>query len=90
MLRSLLISSAPFVALLASGCASIADDGTYPSLERRAVETRLNVRTDSPPPAPPPPAVTADLAAALAALEADAARGDAAFRAALASTQPLV
>lgn len=88
MLRPTLFLSALGPVVLLSGCASIADDGTYPSLERRAVEVRLNAPADSPPPAPPPPpAVTADLVTAIAGLEADAGRGDAAFRTALAAVQ---
>lgn len=77
-------------ALMATGCTSIADDAGYPSLERRAVEVRLNARADSPAPEPPVPSVTADLVTAIAALEADAARGEAAFRAALSATRPAV
>lgn len=79
--------TASVLALLASGCTTVADSGAYPSLERRAVELRLGAPVDSPPPEPVPPVVTADLVTAIAALEADAARGEAAFRAALAAAQ---
>lgn len=90
MLRTYRLSVIAFGLLIASGCASVGDDATYPSLERRAVEARLNPPADSPAPPPTPPSVTADLASAISALEADALRGEAAFRAELAVTQQRV
>lgn len=74
--------SLPAMLLLAAPLAACAGPQAtdYPSLERRAVEFRVAA------PAGPPVTVatpaTADLATALAALEADAQRGDQAFAAA--------
>ncbi len=76
------IPALPTLAALLVGACATPDAGLYPSLERRAIERRASV-----PPAPPvvavPEPVSATLSAALAALEADAVRGEAAFRAAL-------
>jgi hypothetical protein len=73
---------------LAGGCASV-DDSGYPSLERRAAELRGNP-APAPAPAPPPPPVTVAFAQAVAALNADAARGEAAFRAALPAANRMI
>lgn len=75
--------------ILAAACAASLTacattvDGTYPSLERRAVELRGQVPANRPVVDAPPAEVTVELSAAMAALQGDAARGQAAFAAAL-------
>jgi hypothetical protein len=79
---------APLTALL-GGCASV-NPGNYPSLERRPIESRANAVASAPTTATIPSVVSATLAEALAALGADADRGEAAFRAALADSRATI
>ncbi len=90
MLRSVLLATTLIPALLFSGCTSVTDSGAYPSLDRRSIELRVNPPADSPPPAVVPPPVTAELTTAIAALEADAGRGDMAFQTSFATVRPMV
>lgn len=79
---------APLIALL-GGCTAT-NTGNYPSLERRPIESRANAVASAPTPAAIPAVVSATLTEALAALSADADRGDTAFRAALADSRGLI
>jgi hypothetical protein len=76
--------AAAMLAALLAGCAA---EGDFPSLEPRALEREL-AQTDPPPPAPLPddPA----LAARMAALAAEARRGEAEFEAALPAARAAV
>ncbi len=73
--------SALAAALALVGCTTV-DDGAYPDLGKRAVEGTLSTVAPEPVPLPPPPPPTADLAARIAQLGAQADAGEAAFRAA--------
>ena len=77
---SIMLAAACVTSLTA--CATTVDR-TYPSLARRAVELRGQVPANRPVVDAPPAVVTAELGAAISALQSDAARGQAAFAAAL-------
>lgn len=71
------------LAIPLAACAS-APDGEYPSLARRPIERSASV-PPTPPVTPDPPPASATLVEAVRALGADANRGEAEFRAALAA-----
>lgn len=85
--KSLLLIT-PLIALL-GGCAAV-NPGNYPSLERRPIESRANAVAVAPTVATEPTVVSATLTEALAALGADADRGEAAFRAALTDSRATI
>lgn len=84
----------PFRALLAlilsaallGACSTPSGDG-YPSLAKRPIEGTLSTRPPEPQPEPPPLPADATLAEQIARHQSDAARGEAAFRAALGTAQ---
>lgn len=88
MRKSPFFAALPIVLTL-SGCAT-APVGDYPSLQRRPIERSATVVPSHPSTVQPPAPVSATLEEAIRALGADADRGDAAFRAALAESRAVV
>lgn len=89
-----MMRKSPFFAalplMLAMGGCATSPSGDYPSLARRSIERTATVAPSQPATPEPPAPVSATLAEAIRALGADADRGEAAFRSALAEGQAAV